>query len=58
MRLHYFFDVVHCSKLVVVLELLLDALARLVILVLLGTLVIRGSEGDGEVNVKTVLKFN
>ena len=44
--------------LIIVLELLLDALAMLVTLALLGTLAIVGLEGDGALNVKTVLKFN
>lgn len=45
-------------ELLIELELLLDALTTLVTLALLGTLAIGGSGDNGEVDVKTELKFN
>ena len=46
------------SESLIVLELSLDALAKLVTLVLRGLVAIGGSRGNGEVNVKTELEFN
>lgn len=54
MRPHHCLDAVNVPGLLIVLELLLDVLASLITLTLLGKLVIVGSEGNGMVNNKTL----